>query len=567
MSKLRGILLASILGLVVPANAPAQTKSEAGAVKKKSKAKPGAAKAPSAATKKAKKPRVAKKPADAMHDKLVALKRAYRMGEINRRSMWEELSKLHDRGTVMTAPDRVSLLQSQSSMLVEAGYPVLAAIYASQAVKIASSPLDKELEPSWSILRKVSEKRPIQSVLEIVADSVDLKGKAAPVFGTDWNYFAGNAAARRGEHQKALGYYGDLKIDDRYFFPAKYQQAMIYVDQDKLGEAEVALKAIVYPTSQRLSPLREPVRQQMADYAYNALGRIYYEKERFLDSAKQYRAVNRSGLNFYDALFEQSWAFFMAGYPMHALGALHGVESPFYAEVFNPEAPLLRSMIYYWLCRYEDSRNALADFMEKHAPAVERLDDFLDRQRLDSETAYQLFENLVSGVSGESLGIPKAILQTASEKDSMLLVRDQYASIVEEKSRLEAKGIFGSKSSIAKPVDYMDRWAGALRKDVGKRFLAELQDMKKDYERLYAQAQFLYVELLMSEKDQLMGKELHASSKITKVNKKLKVTGWGDKTQAWKDSRHGEFWWDEVGYYIVPVEPMCSVPGGTTTAP
>ena len=73
----------------------------------------------------------------------------------------------------------------------------------------------------------------------------------------------------------------------------------------------------------------------------------------------------------------------------------------------------------------------------------------------------------------------------------MLLIRDQYASILEEKSRLEAKGIFGNKSRSSQSMDYMDRWAQALRKDVGKHFLSELQEMKKDYDRLFAQAEFL----------------------------------------------------------------------------
>ncbi len=553
MKKLSGILLGVTLSLGL-ATSPAFAKASAGKAAKTASGKTGKGKA-------AKSKAVVKAPAKkaTLHEKFVNLKRSYRQGEIGRRDMWAQLSVLHAKGDRFNAEDRVSLLQTQATMLLDGGYPILSAIYASQAVKIAETPLSQDLEPSWTILRRVSEKRPIQSVLEIVADNVDLKGRKAPVFDTDWNYYAGNAAARRGEDAKALSYFGDLKLDDRYFFPAKYQQAMIYVEQNKLADAEVALKAILYPTSQKMSPLRESTRRQMSDYAYMALGRIYYEQGNFLDATKMYRAVNRDGANFYDSLFEQSWAFFMGGYPMHALGALYAAESPFYTEVFNPEAPMLRSMIHYWLCRYDDSRNALADFMEKYEGDVEKLDEFLGRQRLDTETAYQMFENLVSGVSSASMGMPRGILQTAAEKDSMLLVRDQYASIIEEKNRLEAKGIFGDKSHMATPVDYMDRWAAALRKDVGKRFLGELQDTKKDYDRLYAQAQFLYVELLMSEKDQLMGKELHASSKITHVAKKMKVSGWGDKTQAWKDSRTGEYWWDEMGFYITPVESQCAV--------
>jgi hypothetical protein len=544
-------LLTAISAIALAVAPLTQTASAAGGKKKAAPAAKARAKTPAKAA-------VAK--SQSLHDQLLDLKRKYRLGEIGKRDMWDKLAWLHDRGDQLPPADRVSLLQTQAKMLIEGGLPILAAIYASQAVKAAPAPLADDLEPSWEILRQVSEKRPIQNLLEIVADTVKLDGKQAPVFGTDWNYFAANSEARRGDNERALRYYGALKLADRYFFPAKYQQAMIYVDQNKLGDAEVALKAILYPTSQSLSPLRDGVRNDMVDFAWMALGRIYYEKGKFTESAKAYRQVSRDGSQFYDALFEQSWSFFMGGYPMHALGALHSVESPFYADVFNPEAPILRALVHYWLCRYEDSRNALADFMERHAKNVEALDEFLDRQRLDPETAYQLFENMISGVSSDSLGMPRTILQTAAEKDSMLLVRDQYASIVEEERRLEAKGIFGNKKGIERPRDYLDRWDKALRKDIGRKFLAELQDMKRDFDRLYSQAQFLYVELLMSEKDQLLGKELHASSKITRVSSKVQVGGWADETQAWKDSKTGEYWWDEIGWYITRVDSQCLVP-------
>jgi hypothetical protein len=556
----RGSLSAMLLAAAVMA-VPVATHADAKPKSSETKAKRSkAAKAPKAKT--SEKSVVRKKSlpqSTGVRGQFAEAKRAYRQGEISRKTMWERLSDIHERGSELPKDDRVSLLQSQARLLMEAGYPILAAIYGSQAVKIAEDPLDRELQPTWEILRRVSERRPIQNLLEIVADSVELGNKTAPVFGSDWYYFAGNAAAREGKDEKAQKLYGELKIDDRYFFPGKYQQAMLHVEKDKLDEAEVALKAILYPTSQKMSPLSEDLRKQMSDYAYMALGRIYYEQEQFLAAAKMYRNVSRDGINFYDALFEQGWAFFLGGYPMHALGAVYAVESPFYEEVFNPEATMLRAMVHYWLCRYEDSRNALADFMDKHADTVEELNDYLDRERLDTETAYQLFENLVSGVSAKSLGVPKNILRTAAEKDSMMLVRDQYAAIVEEKARLESKGIFGLKTGLGRPTDYVDRWAASLRKDIGKKYLSELQDMQKDYERLYAQAEFLYVELLMSEKDQILGKELHASSKITKVSQRLKVTGWGDKMQGWKGSRLGEYWWDEVGFYIAPVEPKCAV--------
>ena len=494
-----------------------------------------------------------------LRNRLTKLKRDYRRGIINSRAFWDALADLHMRGSQLTDVDRISLLQTQSVLLNEAGYPVTAAIYASQAINLSNRPTDRILAPAWSILRRVSMNRPIQNLLDTVADKLKLQGKVVPEFESEWNYFYANAKARSGALDEALKLYEKVESNDRYFIPSRYQQAMIYVEQNKLHLAEKPLKIIVDVSTKKKSSLPDSNLRSLVDYALMALGRIYYEQERFLDSIKVYRAVDRDGANFYDALFEQSWSFFMGGYPMHALGALYAVESPFYDKVFNPEAPLVRALINYWLCRYQDSRSALADFSGNYADTVEKLEEFLEQKHLDSETAYQLFENMLSGVSGESLEIPLSVLKTAAEKDSMMLVRDQYASILEEKRRLETKGVFGSYRGSKKPLEYMDRWALALRKDIGQRYLAELIDIKKEYQRLYAQAEFLYVELLMSEKEQILGKELHASSKITRVSKRMKIAGWADTTQAWKASKIGEYWWDELGYYISPVDSQCQI--------
>ena len=56
--------------------------------------------------------------------------------------MWTELARVHDRGDRLSVSDRVSLLQTQSTMLAEGGFPILASIYASQALKITDKPLD-----------------------------------------------------------------------------------------------------------------------------------------------------------------------------------------------------------------------------------------------------------------------------------------------------------------------------------------------------------------------------------------------------------------------------------------
>lgn len=487
----------------------------------------------------------------------VEMRRKYRLGELSDSKMWQRLMEINSGIGSLAPAHQATILQTQASVLKAGGFPILAAINAAQAVRRAPKPLDTEYKRSWAILSEVSRVMPIHNLLEVVADNVSLEGRLPSTFETEWRYIEGNSLAKQKLTEKAMAAYSGVKVSDRYFFPAKYQQAMIHLDAGRYNEAVASLKAIIYPTSQELSSLNQRERLLITDDANMALGRIYYEQRQFPLAMKHYRLVGSKSDYFYDSLFEQSWALFMAGYPNHALGTLYAVRSPFFKEAFNPEATMLASIIYYWMCRYDDSRNELADFIEFHGGAIKSLNEFLSRKSLNEEVAYSVFENTVTGVSSDALGMPRTLLNTAIQQDSMMHVRDQFASVLSELQRLETKGIFGDRENISTPRGYLTQWASALKTDIGKRFLIELQEMRREYERLHEQAQFLYVELLMSQKDQLLGKELHGTSKIGKVSGRDNISGWGKQTQAWASDDKEEYWQDELGFHIYRLQPLC----------
>ena len=57
-----------------------------------------------------------------------------------------------------------------------------------------------------------------------------------------------------------------------------------------------------------------------------------------------------------DALFEESWAYFMASDYPHALGNIHTIESPYFPNSFYPEAQFLKAIIYFTNCQYENAK-------------------------------------------------------------------------------------------------------------------------------------------------------------------------------------------------------------------
>jgi hypothetical protein len=486
------------------------------------------------------------------------LRRKYRNGEISDREAWDSVAKISTDLRRLTKSQQAAILQTHATLLLKAKQPILASLYAAQALRESPEPLTEEYKRSWQILREVSKDHPLQNLLEAVATSVNAQDKPIPIFGSDWNFFVGNALTKINRSEQALAAYQKLSATDRYYFPARFQEAMLHLDSGNKSAAINSLRTIVLSANNASPKISQDELLKLRDQAHIALARIYYEDRKFSDSIRHYRLVRRDGAQFYDSLFEQSWALFLAGYPNHALGMLHGVRSPFFKETFNPEGTMLASIIYYWMCRYDDSRAELAEFITKHQKSTESLDRYLKKGITNPKTYYQLFENTVTGVSSESLDLPREILNMAVQQDNLLYARDQFASVIGESQKLDTKGIFGSKKQIEGPRNLLDKWISVIKDDIGTRLRQELMAMKQDYERLHDQGQFLYIELLMSKKDQLLGKELHSSTKITRVSQTDNIKGWARKTQSWANDDKNEFWSDELGFHIYKLEPMCA---------
>lgn len=488
--------------------------------------------------------------------KFSQFKHIYQSGKYSNEKLWSSLLDFESDKSKLSKKNLAILSQMQASMLLTDNMPVLASLYASDVLANAENPLKDEYRKSWYVLNKVSHRRSVQDIVEDLAGRLKLGAKVPPYFGTDWFYYEGNSEVSANRPQLALASFGRLQLNDRHFMSGKYQAALVQLEREDFSKAESSLKAMLNAANFTNAPIPVETKRELANFAKIGLARLFYQQQKFKDSIAFYRAVDRDSKHFYDSLFEQSWAFFMAGYPNHALGALHAVESPFYKDVFNPEASMLRSIIYYWMCRYDDSRVSLADFTERNSDDVEDLRAFLKRRHLANEDAYTLFENHISGVSAASLGLSKRILETAASEDAMLLLRDQLAYTVHEFERLQKFGIFKNKRN-PYAANLLQKRIDGLKDKIGGQYLAELRSMEKDFDRLYEQAQFLYIELLMSEKEQLLGRELHASSKIDKVTRRKQIIGWANDGQSWSDSMKNEFWWDEVGFYIYDVKPLC----------
>ncbi len=371
-----------------------------------------------------------------------------------------------------------------------------------------------------------------------------------PEEARDWEWYSGLADIDRGDNQSAATHFAAVRKGDRNYLRARYQLGVMAYKSKRLADAEALFKEVL---DAKPSPAPD-----LEDITKLALGRLWYEQKKFQSAAAVYRTVSRNGQMFPVALFEQSWAFFMAGFPNHALGAIHGAESPFFRDQFNPEAPLLRSIILYWMCLYRDSDNALQEFIARHSGPMDQLENFLARQQLNPASAWDLFENLSAGVSGDSLGIPRNILLTAATSDRMTSLRAALTQTSREIAMIEDGKLDESGEAKEMASALLGNHFRVLRDETGKKFILALGDLRTKYDQLRAQADFLYVELLTSEKDKILGKEHLSSEKFTgRAKAGKRPAGWGQRVLAWAPDNKHEYWWDEVGFYIDPAKAAC----------
>jgi len=89
-----------------------------------------------------------------------------------------------------------------------------------------------------------------------------------------------------------------------------------------------------------------------------------------------------------------------ADYP-RALGNIHTIQSPYFPNSFYPEADILRAVIYFSTCQYDDATTIVAKFKTKYEPIKQELESVLARFKGENQEA-PFFEFLTEVRGGKT---------------------------------------------------------------------------------------------------------------------------------------------------------------------
>ncbi len=174
------------------------------------------------------------------------------------------------------------------------------------------------------------------------------------------NYMLGRYKYRNRQFEEAIRLFQKVDRRSEYYVKSQFFTGISYVQVRKSIPAVQAFQRIQKALDEGVEGVEDESR--LRDLASLSMARTYYSSSIKTDAETNQPTVDSTKLSaavkywnqvdvaseyWLDALFEESWAYFMAGDYPHALGNIHTLQSPYFPNSFYPEASVLKAVIYF----------------------------------------------------------------------------------------------------------------------------------------------------------------------------------------------------------------------------
>jgi tetratricopeptide (TPR) repeat protein len=382
------------------------------------------------------------------------------------------------------------------------------------------------------------------------------------------NYLLGRYKYRNRNYEEAISLFEKVDTKSKYFVQGQFFTGISYVQLRKSVPAVKSFQRIVQAIDEGVEGVEDEAR--MRDLAFISMARTYYSASVRLDdnnvpkidsnklsaAVKYWNRVDVASEYWLDALFEQSWAYFMAGDYPHALGNIHTIEAPYFPNSFYPEADILKAVISFTICQYEDATTIVARMKKKYEPIKKDLEAILNRFKGEgSEEAFFRFMKEVREGKANLSPTVRPIVEIALS-DRQLLRNLEYVRVLDEEEARFKKAPASFKNSplggdvtdaLGLARDLAIRNAGTLARERYQRNLDELNEHLRD-------ASKILIDITAAERNKLDQQVI--SGQLSKEEAQTYgVVKPDDEHVLWPFN--GEYWRDELGFYRQVVQSKC----------
>jgi SepF-like predicted cell division protein (DUF552 family) len=384
------------------------------------------------------------------------------------------------------------------------------------------------------------------------------------------NYLLGRYRYRNGSYPEALALFDKVNRKSKYYVEAQFFAGISNVQMRRSSPAVQSFQRILGAIEEGDVPSEDEAR--FRDLAYLSMARTFYsasikvdentnqptvDQTRLSAAVKYWNKVDVASEYWLDALFEESWAYFMAGDYSHALGNIHTIQAPYFPQAYYPEADVLKAVIYFSNCQYDDALTIVAKFRGQFQPIKEELTRILDRFKKGSNQEEEFYKFLKDVRDDKARLNPKiAPVVKTSLSDRQLLRNLEYVRLLdEEENRFKRAPASFKDAKVAELVQDSVHDARALAvRNTGELAMGRYQRNLDDLNEQLRNGQKILIDITAAQRNQL--DQLMQNALTTAEESKANIVKPDDEHVIWPFN--GEYWRDELGFYRQTITSQCT---------
>ncbi len=360
------------------------------------------------------------------------------------------------------------------------------------------------------------------------------------------------------QFEKAADNFGKVKIESPLWAKAKYMEGLT---RSTLKQNDDAIKAFQELVDSRGEA---KVTDQVRNGALMGLARAYYQKKDWENSIQTYRRVPRDTDYWHDAIFEISWAQMRSAQFRNVLSNMQSLHSAYYEDFYLPESILLRSLVYLYICEYDEMEKTLELFENIYRPVRRGVREYL-KADFSSEDQYKNMDAFVRDYNKlktdsklrSRYKIPFIIGRKIIKERDFSKGYGYVQKLLAEKKKMESMQARWQNS----PIGVYSKKVLLLRLDHAKQNVGEvvenhLKDTRKELLELFKQKDFARFEMLSGKKEllrrKLVNKEDNKEELDEEVDRSFNIQN-GYEYYPFQ----GEYWLDEIGNYYYLGKQRC----------
>ena len=371
--------------------------------------------------------------------------------------------------------------------------------------------------------------------------------KRFPSSQRDMLYFRiGEFQQRGGQYLSAASSFSRVRPTNPLYAKAKYNQGLSYA---LAGKEREALNAF-----DQLAIRRESAGPNDTVRAGALMGkaRVYYQMKDWDRAIETYRQVPRDSSFWHDTLFESSWAMMRSGRFRSALSNFQSLHSAYYEGYYLPESLLLRSIVYLYICKFDEVEKVLDLFSKLYKPVYARVDRMLDYKgspEIYFNLMVQVMNKREKGEVSDTSPMPYVVAQKISQEGDFQNSYNYIRKLLEERRIYNAQPASWRAGNIGRySKKVLETRIKKAKAKAGRQVRYHLLSIKQELVDLFEQEGFIRFEALNSQKEELKkeisGKDLKPKQVDEERARDFYIK---DGYQYWPFD--GEYWLDEIGNY------------------